>query len=173
MTDVHSARGASTHAGSDRHPTGPDEAFRRQNLGRLLIRAFNAFEEHHIRRLGEEGFADFTGSETVVLRNVETGGSRITDIARRAKVTPQAISQLVAGLERKGYLTNDPDPTDGRARLVRLTDRGLALIAQGQDITRELHETWAEILGVEALSELHRLLAHLVSGLTLDDEGLG
>lgn len=164
---------ASTGAAPDRRPTGPDDAFRRQNLGRLLIRAFNAFEDYHVRRLGEEGFADFTVAETAVLRNVETGGSRITDIARRAKVTPQAISQLVAGLEGKGYLTNAPDPTDGRARRVRLTDRGLALIAQGQDITRELHERWAEILGAEALSELQRLLAHLVSGLALDDEGLG
>lgn len=65
------------------------------------------------------------------------------------------------------------DPRDGRAKLVRLTDRGLALIVQGQGITRELHERWAEILGAEALGELQRLLAHLVSGLTLDDEGLG
>lgn len=173
MTEAHGTRDASTDEGTHRHPTGPDEAFRRENLGRLLIRAFNAFEDYHLRRLREEGFADFTGSETAVLRNVESGGSRITDIARRTNVTPQAISQLVAGLERKGYLTNAPDPTDGRARLVRLTDRGLALIARGQEITGELHERWAEILGAEALGELQRLLAHLVSGLGLDDEGLG
>lgn len=153
---------------------GPDEAFRRTNVGRLLIRAFNAFETYHVRRLNEEGFPDFTPSDTRVLRNVEKdGGSRITDIARRARITPQAVSQLVGGLENRGYVVTAPDPDDGRARRVHLTDRGLALIARGQAITADLYEEWGGILGEVEFAQLQALLERLLEALAPADEALG
>ncbi|HEY2439035.1 MAG TPA: hypothetical protein VGI07_02325 [Solirubrobacteraceae bacterium] len=43
--------------------------------------------------------------------------------------TPQPMAQTVAGLERAGLVIRQPDPTDGRNRLVCLTDAALAVIA--------------------------------------------
>lgn len=95
-------------------------------------------------------------------------GTRISEIARRARITPQAVSQHVATLEERGLVEVAPDPDDGRARLVRFSERGRSLIETGQHVTAELYEEWSEVLGEDGLTELKRLLVELV--LTLDAE---
>ena len=55
----------------------------------------------------------------------------------------QAMGELVDYLEARGYVERLPDPSDGRAKLVRLTERGwLAYRLAGRSVT-ELEATWA------------------------------
>jgi Transcriptional regulators len=58
---------------------------------------------------------------------IETLGLSLTQ--SRAGITKQAISQLVRELEARGYVEQVPDSTDTRAKIVRLTNRGVALHA--------------------------------------------
>ena len=44
-------------------------------------------------------------------------------------MTKQSMAQLVAHLERHGYVERIPDPADGRAKLVRATERGREVFA--------------------------------------------
>lgn len=146
-----------------------DRELRRTNLGRLLIRAFDHFEDRIVAGIRERGFEEFRASDTGVLRSVDLEGTRVSEIARRARVTPQAVSQAVAGLEERGLVKTAPDPDDGRARLVRFTERGRELILAGQETTEELYREWEEIVGQEGLNELRQHLVRLV--LTLDGAG--
>jgi DNA-binding MarR family transcriptional regulator len=63
-------------------------------------------------------------------------------------MTHQSMSELVAALERRGWVERRPDPTDGRARLVCLTPEGSALTRRGlhhiNAIEREWQERWRE-----------------------------
>jgi len=61
-------------------------------------------------------------------------GIRPTELARRVDVTKQAVGQALAGLEAMGLVELVPDPSDGRARLVRLTAAGEAAYAHGHDV---------------------------------------
>nr|WP_198428732.1 MarR family transcriptional regulator [Nocardia bovistercoris] len=49
---------------------------------------------------------------------------RLTDLTRSEQVTQPAITQLITRLERDGLVERAPDPTDGRAVLVRITEAG-------------------------------------------------
>jgi DNA-binding MarR family transcriptional regulator len=59
-----------------------------------------------------------------------TGPMRISELAEREQLTQPGMTTLVNRLEHDTYAERVPDPTDGRATLVRLTDAGRALIAE-------------------------------------------
>ncbi len=53
-----------------------------------------------------------------------TGPRRITDLAASEGVTQPSMTALVTTLERSGHVRRGSDPSDRRASLVSLTDRG-------------------------------------------------
>ena len=70
-----------------------------------------------------------------------------TDLARGANMTPQAMGELVDELEGLGYVVRRPDPTDRRAKLIVLTERGQECIAAGLATIDGLEQRITEVLG--------------------------
>lgn len=58
---------------------------------------------------------------------------RLTELTRTEQVSQPGITQLVTRLERDGLVERRPDPSDGRAVLVHLTD-------DGRQVGRTRHE---------------------------------
>jgi DNA-binding MarR family transcriptional regulator len=73
------------------------------------------------------------------------GAQRCSALAAHAGVDGSVVSRQVAALERAGYVERRPDPLDGRASLITLSEAGAAALAR----TREVRGQWA----VEALSD--------------------
>ena len=73
------------------------------------------------------------GAARPVLQYLDDAGTRVSVLAERAQITKQSMAELVAHLERHGYVERVPDPADGRAKLVRATDRGRAVFAVARD----------------------------------------
>jgi DNA-binding MarR family transcriptional regulator len=109
------------------------------------------------------GFTDLTPAQEVVFAFLSPQGDRIVDLARRARTTKQAMGYLVAALEATGYLERLPDPRDGRAQLIRRTERGWAVNHTARQLAAELQEEWAMLLGPERLQTLLELLRDLLS----------
>jgi DNA-binding MarR family transcriptional regulator len=63
-------------------------------------------------------------TEVGVLRNLRRQPHRITELAAEERVTQPAITLLVNRLAERGWVEREPDPTDRRAVLVRLTPAG-------------------------------------------------
>jgi DNA-binding MarR family transcriptional regulator len=59
-------------------------------------------------------------------------GMRLGALAQLEGVTAPSLTRIVNALEDRGYVERVPDPSDGRAQLAVLTDRGTALIASGK-----------------------------------------
>jgi DNA-binding MarR family transcriptional regulator len=69
----------------------------------------------------------FTRTETSVLASVmRLGPVRLSDLADVEGVNPTMLSRIVGKLEDAGLLLRRPDPADGRAALVEVTDVGVA-----------------------------------------------
>jgi len=121
------------------------------------------FEELH-RRLAERGYADIRHAHGCVFRWVEPEGTRLTELAELAGHSKQAVGEFVCDLEARGYVERVPDPADGRAKIIRLTERGAEAKATALEIFAEIEAEWAERIGperVEALREALEVLYEL------------
>ena len=68
----------------------------------------------------------------------DSGPQRITALAEAESVAQPTMTTLVGRLERAGYVSRTPDPTDGRATLIALTDEGREVLARFGDQRADL-----------------------------------
>lgn len=130
-------------------------------VGFSLFRLAEYFTNYFIDKLIERGVTDIRASHITVFRELEEGGSRVTDMAARAGITKQSMSALVEHLENYGYVERIPDPKDGRARLIRLTKKGKKIYLFGMRVGREIETIWQKHLGSKNFRQLRRLLGEL------------
>jgi DNA-binding MarR family transcriptional regulator len=74
----------------------------------------------------------------VLLYTPEGTGMRMSQLAERLQLTPGAVTQLVAHLERRGLVERAADPADGRAVIVRPTERTREGYAASRALVSEL-----------------------------------
>lgn len=129
------------------------------NLGILLRDPYLAFSAQVLHRLHRAGYEDLRAAHLVIFQHIDGDGSRITDLAARAQMTKPSIGYLVDHLERCGYVRREADPDDGRARIVRLTDRGWRQIDDALAILADLEDELAVALGSRRVATLRGLLS--------------
>jgi len=128
----------------------------------LFSDVFDALVESMHASLPAAGFDDIRPSHSVgVLRTIDVDGTRPGELARRAGVTPQAMAEFVRYLESRGYVERVPDPTDGRARLVRLTTRGHEASRAAHVAFDAIETDWKRRLGERRYNQLKEILADL------------
>lgn len=111
--------------------------------------------------LRARGYADITPAHIYVFQTPGPDGVRPTELAERALTTKQAMNHLLAGLEDRGYLERVTTPGDGRARVLRLTDRGRRLTELIQAASTDIERRWERQLGTARMNELLRTLDQL------------
>jgi len=130
----------------------------RTALIRLLDAGFDAYSEELGRRVAETPYNDIRVAHGCVFGNIDPDGTRLTDLAERAHMTKQSVGEVATELERRGYLERVPDPSDGRAKIIRLTERGREAQALGREIIEEIEQEWAERFGAERVAALRDAL---------------
>ena len=71
---------------------------------------------------------DLSMSQTMVMARLAKDGSfTAADLARAEGMKPQSMGTVIAELEELGLVRRKPHPTDGRQRMIELTDKGLAV----------------------------------------------
>ena len=111
--------------------------------------------------LAAAGFADLTPAQARVFQRIAPEGSRLTDLAAQAAITKQSAGFLVDQLERNGYVERVPDPADGRARLVRIAERGTRSVEASRGIVAQVEAEWTAHLGARRMTQLRRILTDL------------
>ena len=131
------------------------------NLGILLRAPFQEVVRRVSSELAAAGFDDLRPAHTAVFQHIAPDGSRLTDLAERAQITKQSMGYLVDYLEQRGYLERRPDPSDRRAALVCLTDRGREEVRAAMAIIRNIELEWTRALGKQRMRQLRELLTEL------------
>jgi DNA-binding MarR family transcriptional regulator len=131
------------------------------NLGLLLFIPYRAMEARVFEATAAAGFDDFTPAQARVFQRIKDGGSRLTDLAEAAQITKQTTGFLVDQLERAGYVERVPDPTDARARLVRVAPRGARAIPVAAAAVAEVEAEWTAYLGRSKMDRLRAILGEL------------
>ena len=142
----------------------PDEnAPRREDFVALFFQAADGLVGELQRRLSAAGFADIRGSHGCVFGNIGPDGMRLTELACTAAMTKQAVGEAVTDLEHLGYAERIPDPTDGRAKIIRLTEHGSEAQRAGFEIIAEIEGEWTERYGRERVEALREILLDITA----------
>src|SRR5919197_394010 len=137
----------------------PETSGRRapENLAILLREPFRAGTEVLHRRFAERGHSEIRPPHGNVMQFLDDGGTRVSVLADRAHMTKQSMAELVAHLERLGYVERVPDPSDRRAKLARATPRGRELYAIAREVVGEIEAEWTRRLGKAKRRRLREL----------------
>ncbi|MGN6324521.1 MarR family winged helix-turn-helix transcriptional regulator [Pseudolysinimonas sp.] len=109
--------------------------------GRLLATAARATENRWHAALDGLGL---THAGLVALHLLDGGPLAQADLARAARVEAQTMSRTLERLERAGYVSREPHPTDRRRILVARTPEGDAALARAQVVERDLFPSAAD-----------------------------
>jgi DNA-binding MarR family transcriptional regulator len=131
------------------------------NLGVLLFVAYRALEQRAHDAVAAAGFTDLTLAQERIAARIGPEGTRVSDLADQARVTKQTAGFLVEQLEAKGYLERIPDPTDRRARLVRLTPRAHQVVSVANAAVERALAEWADHVGADRLGQMYEILHDL------------
>jgi len=134
--------------------------WRQTHLGRLLGLAMRRFDERvlvlmasnvnvplglsHLAARGQVGAAHIH-----ITRHLAVEGSRLTDLARAAGMSKQAMGNLVDQCEAWGLVIRVPDPRDARARQVCFTPVGLAWLAAFREAVNQAEREFRSAVGDE------------------------
>ena len=127
----------------------------------LLTAAERALAARLEDGLRTAGYADLRAAHAQVFVAMDSGGSRLTDLAARAGMTKQAMGELVRYLEQKGYLAVEPDVRDRRAKLIRPTASGWDAHELSKVLVADNDRRLAERLGDQTLHDLRALLGRI------------
>ncbi|GAA2590872.1 hypothetical protein GCM10010399_21470 [Dactylosporangium fulvum] len=144
---------------SDVNPSA--EELRALPLGRLLLHAHRRAQAASLAKLQASGHADVRLGHLPALTNLDPSGTRITELAARAGMTRQMMGRLVRELEGLGYVGSRPDPTDQRAVVVTLTDRGEEFLSGAPAAMAEVDSDFATLLGPADLAKLREMLVRV------------
>lgn len=140
-------------------PSGADQAFLdlERELTLLLRRARSSQGE-----MAREVHPDLEpAAYGLLVRLDEHGRVRATELAAYVGVGKATMSRQLRALENLGLIAREPDPADGRAWLVALTDEGRRRVGTVRDARRARYVSQLAHWDRREVGELARLLHQL------------
>jgi DNA-binding MarR family transcriptional regulator len=129
-----------------------------QSLAFGLLAASRALVDGVSAGVRARGFDDVRPAEGFAFARLSFGGATITQLAEHLDVTRQAAAQLVDELIAKGYVARRPHPSDARARLIVLTEKGWACTRAAEAAIADTLRPWEAALGPDGLLALRDYL---------------
>lgn len=94
----------------------------------------------------------------------EVGSTPVNALAERLDIERTAMGKMVGFLERDGFVTIKPSPTDGRSRLVELTEEGRHLYERASPLWQEAQREFEQLNGADNVAALREGLRGVVIG---------
>lgn len=133
---------------------------------RLLIRLLGLTKKDVDSRLTEKmqmaGYKDFKIGDMVLLVNISPEGTINNELAKKARITKQAMSKVVKNLVTTGFIYTRKHETDNRATVICLTDQGKQLLIDAYECVEEIQQYYISIIGENDGQVLRDILYRLV-----------
>lgn len=91
----------------------------------------------------------------------EQRSASVNALAERLDIERTAMGKMIGFLERDGFVTMRPSPTDGRIRIVELTPEGTDLFERAAPLWREAQHQFSVMNGPKNVAVLRRSLAQM------------
>ena len=143
------------------------ERAKAESMAQLLFKCARLLNEQAVASLEQPGEGPrMRPAHTSLFPHVDLAGTRLTELARRLGISKQAVGQLVDELEQMKVLERVPDPSDGRAKLIRFTQAPNQSLLDGLAHLRRVEAELEAQIGSERMTALHEGLSALLAVLT-------
>ena len=130
-------------------------------LPRRLSQAARTLDREIEEALHDRGVWDLKPTQARNLLLVDRTGTRLSELAHRAGITKQRMMQVIDELQSMGCVRRTPDPEDSRAKVVRLTAKGLRHRAEARRSLLAVEARVRRQLGERRYDQLASMLEEL------------
>jgi DNA-binding MarR family transcriptional regulator len=113
--------------------------------------------------LAEQGYGDLRPMHLLVIERLFIFEARATELAEAIGLTKQATGQILDRMDELGYVQRVPDPSDGRAKVLQLTERGRRAAHTLRSIADDNEEKLLAELGQTRYRQLRAALGSLIT----------
>ncbi|HWB63396.1 MAG TPA: MarR family transcriptional regulator [Chitinophagales bacterium] len=138
---------------------------RKKNLCRSIYIMYRVMHEWSSRKWLEDGWTDIQPEHLRLISIISADNWNNNELAKKARVSKQAMSKMVTLLESRGFIDVLPDPNDSRAKIISISKKGVDFMEYFYNNTREFAATFVDILGTTKTNRLVELLSELSEGL--------
>ena len=143
---------------------------REPDLARLLLEAHRSLAVEWVANMEERGYPNVRAGHAVIAITIDRrSGTRLTELATRARMTKQGMMLLVDDLEGRGFVRRVPDPDDARAKIVRLTTKGRTYVAESRRALQAIESRTRRDLGDRRYEQIRAALEWM-AGAEEDEE---
>lgn len=133
-----------------------------RSWGKLLAITKRYFDNWAIGELVAHGYNDFKMGYMPLLANIHPQGITNNELAKKAKVTKQAMSKVVKELVANNYIKTQTNGTDKRSAVIFLTPKGKKLVLAARYRVFELEKEYEQVIGKESLENIKEVLQKII-----------
>src|SRR5215467_4708747 len=130
---------------------------------RKAARRISRFYDAHLQRSGIR----ITQFLTLTALN-QLGSAAVNALAERLDIERTAMGKMVEFLQRDGLVTIKASPTDGRSRLIELTEKGSRLQKKAAPLWEGAQRQFKHLNGAKRVTALRQGLTEMTVGDTAD-----
>jgi len=138
----------------------------------LATKAGRALQADMVVQSNNRGYPEIQQSHNAVFATLPPEGARAADMAARFGITRQSMGEIIRDMVAAGSLEMVPDPTDGRAKIVKWTEHGKKVASDGYDHIVELDRVFRDKFGDDDVDTTYRVMLGIIAMLSpeLSDE---
>lgn len=123
-----------------------------------LLESWDWFDNALQNILREHGFPRFNKSQSMMIMYVSAGVNRPIEIARKMRLSRQAIRHIEKQLLEAGVIEARPDPDDKRSKILAISKKTRSLHAQARKTILQLEDLLAERIGIANVAALRAIM---------------
>src|SRR5579862_7827130 len=120
---------------------------RKRNLCRLIYITHRHFDEWGQNRWKEDGWGGLRPDHLRVLSIIGIDEVNNNELAKRARVSKQAMSKMVNDLADYGLIDINSDPNDSRAKFISVSKKGVDFMTYLKNNACDLQEHFSNLIG--------------------------
>jgi DNA-binding MarR family transcriptional regulator len=143
------------------------------HFGRLLAELAENYAQRFMRHLDAERCSGVSRPMLKLLFHIDPAGSSFTSLAGNMPVSVQAVSLTLREMVRSGLLDEANHPSDGRAKVLKVSASGLDVLRIVNRAANALRGEYQQQLGVRRLNSMEADLRDIVAGINSQRDKIG
>jgi DNA-binding MarR family transcriptional regulator len=129
------------------------EFIKLHSWGKIVTYLKRQFDHWTTAQLMAHGYKNFKIAFMPVLMNISANGINNNELAKRARVSKQAMSKVLKELSKNGYVKMKTDPSDKRSSVVMLTDKGKTFVIDARLCVKGLMDDYRKEFGKDKFDQ--------------------